>query len=69
MGQYISKLTNNICMCLKYTSCHSSCCDDNIDIDVKNDRKQKDTERHFNCCFGCFEYESEAFVHSEHKDK
>ena len=69
MGQWMSKVFNNCFNMCKYTSCKSSCCDDNIDLEIKNGRKQKDTETHCSFCFGCCQYHNENFVHSEHKDK
>ena len=67
MGNYISRIFNNICSMCKYTSCRSSCCNDNIEVDIDNKRKQKDTETNINCCWGCLEYSTESYIHSNHK--
>ena len=60
MGNIFAKLKLGL---LKYCSCHSTCCQDEMEVDIVNTRKQKDKDTEVECC--CLYYHNTENVHDK----
>ena len=61
-----SMLSKIKCNMVKYCSFSMSCCGDKVEIDIKNDRKQRDEDIEVSTC--CFSFKKVSHIHEDTND-